>query len=237
LKTIALPTLLVLLSPWMISCNRSPDAKQIVSRLPELPPQVADNLAPTGIDNVLMTKAPAPVHKPGIKPLAPKPRSCVIKYWGFVIYPLTVCSPPDFLVTTDEVKAVERQASPSGWSPLLPTARYYKLSRSSATARVGSLFCSQKGGPWYAEVTTQTSCDDSVPDHSKLDIIAGPQPFEVVWDGDLRDVPPPFDPNSFGSAHEDCNCCPQFVQCPDGRCLPRNSTCDIHPAIKDGLPK
>ena len=231
---------LVLLS---LSCNRSPDPNQVVGRLPELPAYFADNLEATKIPNVLMTKAPAPIHKPADakatvpKPRAPKQRSCVDKFAGYVVYPLTVCFPPFDLVNTGELAAIESQTTPSGWSPASSSTRYYKLSKSNTVAFTDRLFCRQSGGPWYAEVTTTISCEDSVPDISQLAIIAGPQPFGIVWDGDLRDIPPPFNPSSFGFVGESCTCCAGFTQCPDGRCLPHGVSCTITPAAKEPLPK
>ena len=236
MKSIANLGVSVVLLLTMISCNRSPNPEDVVSRLPELPAKLAVDLAPTKVENVLMCKPPADVHKPPANPAMPVQSTCVLEYSGFVVYPLTVCFPPRELVTNGEFLAVEARTAPAGPSPSLSPKQYYKLSK-PALARINMLFCEQSGGPWFAKVTTQTFCDSQIPHHSTLEIIGGPQPFSVSWDGDLRDVPPPFDPHGFGLSSETCGCCGGFTQCPDGRCLPPGVNCTISPARKEPLPK
>jgi hypothetical protein len=227
------------LSVLMLSCTRTSEHNDVVNRLPELPPQIANNLVPTKIDNVFMTKSPPPVRKaPVAVTLLPKQRSCIKNYDAYVIYPMTVCFPPAILTDELELAAAKTQTDPPGWSPASGSARYYKLSQSSSARFANPLFCRVSGGPWYAQVTTTESCDDSVPDNSVLAILGAPQPLTVTWFGGINDVPPPFNPNLFAFEGESCPCCSGFTQCPDERCVPHGVSCTITPAVKpDQLPK
>jgi len=235
MKKLTTLALLIALTQALTACHRTPDRQALVERLPELPQQIADTLAPTKEENVLVTQEPPPSHHPSVLPREPKAQSCDIAYWGFVVYPLTECRPWSDLADGD-VAVMERQLESSRWTRPSEGTRWYKLSKSSTRLTV-TLVCGLNGGPWFARVTTHTSCDDSVPDHSKLEIIAGPQPFSVSWDGELRDVPPPFDPHSFDSAHEDCTCCAGFTECPTNHaCVPQGVNCTAYPARTSHLP-
>src|SRR5262249_356615 len=150
--------------------QRSPSPQSIVEKLPDLPASLADNLRPTEVADVLMTKSPPPVHNPGVLPRISKAQACVKTYAGYVIFPLTVCMPSSDLIVTGEAAAIEAQTAPLRWSPSWQGARYYGLSKSSVARINARLFCRQSGGPWYAEVTTRESCDDAIPDQSSLDI-------------------------------------------------------------------
>ncbi len=225
LKSLSAAFALAALSVLTVSCSRTPNPNDLVNRLPELPPKLADNLTSTKIANVLMTKDPPPVQKASVTPRLAKQRSCVKNYDAYVVYPMTVCFPPGDLLGPD-LAGAKAQAELPGWSPVSQPARYYKLSRSSAAR----LFCRVSGGPWYAQVTTTESCD--VPDQSVLTITGAPQPLTVVWFGGINDVPPPFNPNSFAFEGETCSCCGGFTSCPDGRCVPHGVSCTINPAAK-----
>src|SRR5262245_4364461 len=139
--------LLLALAP-LAACSRPPDPDRVVERLPELPAYVAANLEPIKGTDVLATKAPPPMHKP-TQPLVQKQRACTKSYFGYVVYPLTVCTRPTDAIDVDQLSAIEAQAPPSRWSPSVQTTRYYKLSKSKTTQ--ARLFCRQSGGPWYAE--------------------------------------------------------------------------------------
>jgi hypothetical protein len=221
-------------APLLISCSRSSSKFDVVERLPELPAYLANNLAPTKIENVLMTKSPPPVNKvPAKSALMTKQQACTKKYAAYVVYPMTVCFPPTHLlgVAETDLAAATAQANPAGWSPASQATRYYKLS-GSRIARFTPLFCRVSGGPWEAEVTTTESCDD-LPDQSVLEIGDAPQPLTVQWSGGINDIPPPFNPNTFILvAAETCTCCSGFVQCPTGECVPIGVTCPNAPAVR-----
>jgi hypothetical protein len=230
LKSLSAAIAISALSVLILSCNRTPDPNDVVNRLPELPPEVAANLTSTKIDNVLMTKDPPPVHG-DVKPLD-TPRACIKRYVAYVVYPMTICFPPDVL-REGELVSAKAQADAPGWSPASqPATRYYKLSKID---RLPSI-CRVSGGPWYAEVTTTEDCDGSA--ISALTITGAPQPFSVSWDGGINAVPPPFNPSSFALAGQNCQgqCCGGFDQCLNGKCVPRGVSCDNHPAVKRDVP-
>jgi hypothetical protein len=157
--------------------------------------------------------------------LRPKQQSCTTTYTGYVVYPMKVCSPPTFPGAGFlQVGGAVPRSTPASRS----TANF-DFSASVAFDR-WSPFCHLSGGPWFARVTTTESCDDVVPNRSVLEIIAAPEPFAIVWDGNLKDIPAPFREQDFGFAGMACDCCAGFTQCPDGRCLPHGVSCDIQPA-------
>jgi hypothetical protein len=188
-KSLSTVIALSALSVLILSCSQTPDPNDVVKRLPELPPELAANLTSTKINNVLMTKDPPPVKKG--KPPEDNPERCVKEYAAYVVYPMTVCFPPE-LLTDSELLGVKAQADAPGWSPASqPGPRYYKLTKSD---RLPSI-CRISGGPWYADAATIHDCDGLAVSH--LGIVGAPQQFTVVWDGDISAVPPPFNPNSF----------------------------------------
>ena len=162
-----------------------------------------------------------------ILPMLKKQRSCTTTYAGFVVYPMTVCFPwPDLV--TGLVAASSRIPNST---PAAQSVKHLNLSAARAAAFRLSPFCRVSGGPWFAQVTTTESCDDAIPDFSMLEIIAAPEPFSIQWTGDLRDIPAPFSEQQFFLwGAPSCSCCAGFTQCPDGRCVPHGTSCDIHPA-------
>lgn len=230
---------LAALSVLTVCCTRTSERNDVTSRLPELPAQMAANLEPTKIDSVFMTKSPPPVQKaPTIKPLKPKQQSCVLNYDAYVIFPMTVCFPPAILTDELELANAKTQADPQGWSAASGPVRYNKLSQFRTVRFPNPLFCRVSGGPWFAQVKTTESCEDTVPDTSVLTILGAPQQLTVVWSGGITDIPPPFNADSFAFEGESCSCCGGFVSCPDGSCKPRGSSCTITPAVKsEGPPK
>jgi hypothetical protein len=183
----------------------------------------ADLVATKG-DSVLATKAGA-VGSGGGVPLAPNSRSCTDKYVGFMVYTMIDCTPPALGGTATELARVA--ASPAlAVSPASPVASLAAVDSGFATGSTLSPFCRILGGPWYTEVKTTESCIMGVPDFSTLAILSAPQPFSTSWNGDLGDMPPPFNPNIFAFAGSVCECCPGFISCPDGRCLPHGFSCN-----------
>lgn len=168
----------------------------------------------------------------GIVPMLKKQRSCTTKYAGFnVIYPMIVCSPWPDLVTGLDLQAFADSPSVPNWTPASQSVKHLNLSAARAAAFRLSPFCRVSGGPWFAQVTTTESCDDAIPDFSMLEIIGAPQRFSIEWIGDLRDIPAPFSEQQFSLwGLPSCSCCAGFTHCPDGRCVPHGSRCDIYPA-------
>lgn len=172
-----------------------------------------------------------PGRSGGLVPMLKKQRSCATNYVGYVAYPMTVCDRWGEFVTGLDWKTIATSPSVPGWIPASQSVKHFKLSAARSAESRLSPFCRVSGGPWFAQVTTTESCDDAIPDFSMLEIIAAPQPFAIYWTGDLRDIPPPFREQDFTLAGlPSCSCCGGFTQCPDGRCVPHGTSCDIHPA-------
>jgi hypothetical protein len=141
---------------------------------------------------------------------------------------MTVCRWNDLLTGLDW-KMIEARSGVPDWT--LPSTSYFKSTApKSAEFRVPQ-FCRVSGGPWFAQITTTESCNDLIPDVSSLEILGAPEHFAIQWPADLRDIPAPFREQDFSLAGSPlCICCGGFMQCPDGRCVPPGTSCEIHPA-------
>jgi hypothetical protein len=213
---------------------------KIVHDLPELPPELANDLAPARTAPVLITTpaaAAAPVlPRPATPPLplAP-PRACTSVWEGYVTYPITVCYPPtivfDQLVLAPEPRTpTPRDARGHGVLPV----HYFKLTSHPRVA-VGLLpwFCSVRGGPWFGHVEGRQICNvDPNIRVFTAQILGAPEPVVVTWTGALTDVPPPLQLVAISPAGEFCVCC-SGVTCPDGSCKPSFDLCGtMPPAVK-----
>jgi hypothetical protein len=167
----------------------------------------------------------------GILPMLEKQRSCTTKYWGYVDYPMTVCSGWGDFVTGLGSKTVVASPNVADRMPPSRSVEHLKLSAVPSVASRVSRFCHVSGGPWAAQVTTTEFCNDYVPDFSVLEIVGAPEPLSIQWSGDITNIPTPFRKQDFVLAGTPvCSCCGGFSECPDGRCVPRGTSCDIHPA-------
>jgi hypothetical protein len=217
------------------ACRREEDP---VSKLPELPDELRATLAPSAVAPVLMTgsKTVTPPARPAQETrLRPAISTvCVRHYKGYVIYPITVCYPPSFLVNGLNVEAVQARINPA----VVPLTGSYKLSSFPGMRVPPAFYCTVRGGPWYAEVTETPTCENPLVSTFRLDIIAAPQPVEIVWTGMLTDAPAPINPNLLMQTSEDnCTCCNGGTLCPNGSCPPPGSSCSIHtspPAARKG---
>jgi hypothetical protein len=194
------------------ACRHEDDA---VSKLPELPDELRATLGRSLMAPVLMTQsktfppaahpAPPPTSLPAVNTV------CVRYYKGYIVYPITVCYPPSILVgglNWNNVQATDRP-------PTAPAPRLYKLSSFPGLTISRALYCTQLGGPWYAEVTETPRCENINASDFRLDIIAAPQPVSISWTGAFTDAPPPVNTNLFSEAGEGmCTCCNGGTWCP-----------------------
>lgn len=178
-----------------------------------------ETLAATASD---LTKAAPIATGGGVLLIPPKSRYCTDELVAYVVYPMTVCTPPIIGGTATTLARVAASAAAAVSSGASLSAQ----DSGFAAASTLSPFCHVNGGPWFADVKTTESCILGVPDRSVLAIIAAPQPFSTSWDGDISAVPPPFNPNVFALKGTVCDCCPGFISCLDGRCLPPGVSCD-----------
>jgi hypothetical protein len=81
---------------------------KVVRDLPELPAELAPDLAVARTAPVLMTKPAAAVvsmaPRPAIAPLVPS-KACTSIHEGYVTFPITVCHPPNELYQTLDLSA------------------------------------------------------------------------------------------------------------------------------------
>jgi hypothetical protein len=204
------------------------EENEIVKQLPELPEELSANLELARTAPVLQTgSVTAPVKpEPDTAGVAPVPRTCVTKYWAQVIYPVSICYPPNVLINDLDLKLAKMQAEPADEDSANSTS-FYKLSAFKGKSLTFPYFCTVKGGPWIAEVTRVTSCIFGEPAKNMMEIVGIPEPVVFVWYGSLDDYPKevhlvgPF--SQIGE--EICNCCPGYVQCPDGSCKPITIGC------------
>jgi hypothetical protein len=213
----------------LAGCAQTPPQ---IAELPELPIELARDLAPARTAPVLMTR-PAPAATPA--PLPPRPqtppllapaRACTAVFEGYVTYPITVCYPPTLVFERLELAAARDAPQPPGATGVLP-ARYFKL---SALSRFGlPWFCSVRSGPWFAHIEGAQICnvDPNVRAFNAV-ILGAPEPVAVIWSGALTDVPPPLALVSMPQVSEFCTCCSGFM-CPDGSCKPNFDMCGVGP--------
>lgn len=220
----------------LMACSRTP---KVVRDLPELPAELARDLAPARTAPVLMT-TPAAIATPVAPPPASPPpplviaRACTSFWGGYVTYPMTVCYPPNDqiadLVLTQDARAPSRRGDGRGVLP----ARYFKLTRHPRVAIVKPWFCSVRGGPWFAKVEGNQKCDANPNIRVfKAEILGAPEPVVVNWIGALTDVPPPLQLVGISpDAPDSCKCC-SGITCPDGSCKPNFNLCGtMPPAVK-----
>ena len=207
-----------------------------LDRLPELPAELAANLQPSRTTPVLMTRAPkrpAGSLQQDAGKIMPRAVSkvCVRNYQGYVVYPIVVCYPPNILLEGldwSAIQATERNTAAA--AAATATSKYYKLTSFPNLSLNRPLFCSAKGGPWFASVTEQPRCDNINVSDFRLEIQGAPESVVLIWSGTLSDVPAPINPDLLTFAGEgSCICCNGGTLCSDGRCIPPGRSCDIGP--------
>ena len=217
----------LLLCGLLSGCVVTPPA---IRDLPELPAEYARDLALARTAPVLQTKSTTVATAPqpsSTGPIFANARACTDLYDGYVIYPMTVCYPPNELYETLVVGAIEAPA-PNQKVPVPPT-RYFKLS-SHPLARIGGpWFCTVRSGPWYAHVEGAQLCNVNPNIRVfRADIISAPEAVVVNWTGALTDVPPPLNLFGISPSGESCVCC-SGVMCPNGSCSTDLQHCGVGP--------
>lgn len=132
-------------------------------------------------------------------------RSCETRYSAFIShwFPVTIC-----LTYSTFRKTMQASLGAPGGTHGLP-------------------YCRVIYNPFIADVTTTESCYLGVPPSSKLVVIGHPE-LTVQWTGRLKDIPEPYNAQWFTEAEQNCKCC-SGQECPDGRCIPPTSSCDVKP--------
>jgi len=164
-----------------------------------------------------------------IPPLLERDKQCTTVYSGYVTYPMTVCRSPDtlpdgylrFLDPGDGAIASGARSRQVQFSPVPVIGQ----------VQVGPpfRFCTTLGGPWFALVVQQESCDSWKPDEFTLTISGAPQPVQLNWTGTMQDAPATVGAlGGLGATVPMCSCCGSKKQCPDGSCVPFSSPCGDH---------
>lgn len=121
----------------------------------------------------------------------------------------------------------------SHWFPVTicpPYSSFHKTMQASLRAPGGTHgfpYCRTIYNPFIADVITTESCYPGVPSSFTLAVFGHPE-LTVQWTGRLEDIPEPYKAHWFTLAEQECHCC-SGKECPDGRCIPYNSSCDMHP--------
>ena len=213
---------LVMLCTLVGGCALVPSA---VDRLPELPAELARDLAVARTAPMLITQPASPAIKPA--PAAPPTlplaiaKACTSVYEGYVEYPVTVCTPPyvqfDQLLATADVGGPPPTAS-------VPPRRSYKLSAHPLGEIRLPWWCSVSNGPWYVRVEGKQLCNVDPNIRQFTAVLNAPAPVVIIWSGSLTDAPPPLTLSNVNQTGVSCTCC-SGVMCPDQSCKPKFDMC------------
>jgi hypothetical protein len=151
---IAIAAMLLL---YFSSCKTTPHYSELAAA-------TADSLKKTSTEGLfisgVMNMKARPIQDPAILPC---PRLCATKtvYWAQVIYPVTVCFPPDW-VLDGNASVFAKSAAPDSISSLINSATpITSMVSTTKLSNFNRLFCKTKGGPWIAEITDDEQCDNS----------------------------------------------------------------------------
>jgi len=224
----------LVVSGLLSACAPTPS---VVRALPELPAEFARDLAVARTAPVLMTKPAAVAAAPTPRPAGtPVPlalaKACNATLEGYVLFPITVCHPPNDLYGSLDLSAAAQRASVARGTAV-PPAQYFKLSSHPQVTVGFPWFCTVRSGPWYGHVEGRQFCNANPNVRSfTAEIVGAPEPVVVVWAGTLDDVPPPLRLVSISQTDEVCVCCSGFT-CPNGNCVLDPKQCDaMPPALK-----
>ncbi len=219
---------------FFAACSERPDP---LRDLPELPPELAQNLAVARTAPVLMTKPPAaadsgaPASASPPVPLAPA-KACTIVHEGYVTFPITVCQPPNELSQALDLGTAQTADTRK---TTVPATRYFRLTSHPLVRSNLPWFCATRGGPWYGQVESRQICNANPNIHSVTAVILGaPEAVAVHWTEDWSKEPPlskapePLKLVAVSQTGEFCSCCSGNM-CPDGSCVPEPQQCNVMP--------
>lgn len=198
-----------------------------VDRLPELPAELAGDLAVARTAPVLVTQPPSRAFTP---PTSPLPlaisKACTSVFEGYVDYPVTVCTPPH--VFFEELVATADSGAPPPAPGAVQPRRSFKLSAHPLVRIVRPWWCSVSNGPWYVRVEGRQLCNVNPNILQFAAVLNAPAPVVITWTGALADAPPPLVLSTVNQTGESCTCCSGFM-CPDKSCKPKFDMCGVKP--------
>lgn len=160
-----------------------------VGDLEELPEEIAANLKVVPNTDLLISMPPFEVKKPAVA-LAPKNCAPTEHSYVQVIFPITICSPPDF-PTKGLLKEYRLAPDRTPFPPPAGQTQTYTLSSFEGKALKNPLFCVQKGGPWLATITKTDPCFGPIEFNLVISgVPACPQCPAFRWFDDLDNHPP-----------------------------------------------
>ena len=207
------------------------DENAVLSKLPELPRELAAELEPARTAPVLMAQPklappPGPQTPP---PLVKVASSCTSNFAGFMVFPVTVCYPVGGLVEQVHLSGSATEAARSAAARPRQEVKYYRLS--SFTGLSGPFLCSTRGGPWSAEAKETQDCNGQL--STTLTITTPGDDVAFLWHDRFTNPPPEFHLNTLGNLSLEgpatCSCCAGFKDC-DGSCIPEDAPCSHNPA-------
>jgi hypothetical protein len=185
------------------------DGDDDLSRLEELPQDVAAQLKPVPNTNLLVsqpTGSAAPLQC-GAPSNTRRPCASQFEHRIFALYPVTICYPPEF--PTDGI-LVDQKPTGSAPIPPHPPTRTFRLSSRGGTSPVRPLRCVVKTGPFGISIIETEDCSRTVKNHFAVDRLVpceGCPPLE--WCGELKDNPPPLQlidqPSTIPLKQTDCD--------------------------------
>jgi hypothetical protein len=186
--------LLVLVAALGSSVCRKSD----VSKLEELPKDIAENLKRIPDSDVLISIAPIASPNPQPTPMLSRACSETQDFLVQVIYPVTVCTPFDLLPGRFMADAPPRSAGAA-----TTTVKSYKLSAFEGQPLTTPFGCQKRGGPFLAKITRTVACNNATSCSMQiLGVPSCPACPSFVWSGDncevnnrpaeVRFIDPPF---------------------------------------------
>jgi hypothetical protein len=196
-----------------------------VDRLPELPQELARDLAVARTAPMLITQPASPAIMPAPAAPAPLPlapnKACTSVYEGYIAYPVTVCTPP--FLQFDQLLAKADDGAPAP-PAAVPPQRSYKLSAHPLGEIRRPWWCSVSNGPWYVRVEGKQLCNVDPNVRQFTAVLNAPAPVVIIWPGGLTDAPPPLNLSNVPQTGVSCTCC-SGVMCPDQSCKPKFDMC------------
>lgn len=149
----------------------------------DLDTTVADQLEASAIPGVFVTPVKGSIAVDTITQKLRCQTNCadIKKYFGYVIYPYTICTPPDFVVNTE----MATMAAKTGQDSLVPilsdtTPITHQLT-TKKFAGFQSLFCRTTGGPWGAFLIDEELCGGCGEGQHRFTLEIGGLPGAPSW--------------------------------------------------------
>ena len=157
----------------------------------ELRSAIADSLRPTNIPGVFIAGS----HH--VQPLnqqntaiffCQKTCATTTTYWVQVIYPVTICYPPDIVIGGGIF--TQGRKAPDSIASIISSEG--TLTEALSTRTINPLWCKTRYGPWIAEITDTELCDNSCGEGSHIwtmKILGVQDNISWLWFGGMQGRP------------------------------------------------